>query len=454
MISIDERGCGQGKTTQGIYNRILYNLASDIKTMVVVPSIELQYKYRDRFPQASIINCEVVTNTTSKEISRQMTNEAQIIICTHQAFIRLHHTGLRSYYDLIIDEAIEDVIRRNHITFEGDSTLAMIHWNKRILPTPVSKKVFDVKRFDDDTWYQMLVTEIEEEERNHIINESETYRKIVDPNWDHYMRSVDYHNMINRTNTFHIMHQLKLDILDGWRDIYIASAAFRNTKMYQWLKNNKKEMRVVTKFTPHAGNVHIWTASRPNWRWSKTQADTQPEILDAYHDFVNNNATGKVITVRNNSIQNQYLSNERRVSHNVHGLNDAELISITNISCESAIIPSPLEINFIKQVWSDIHDNKFKRLVKQMYMGHLFYQVIMRCKLRSQDYNNEQINIFVLDQDTSEALAYYFDNVTAHHDNSYTPKKKVAMTSAERVKKHRAKKRNANPDKCDIKPQV
>ena len=46
MITIDQRGCGQGKTTDGIYKRIHANKQNNIKTLVVVPSIRLQEQYK------------------------------------------------------------------------------------------------------------------------------------------------------------------------------------------------------------------------------------------------------------------------------------------------------------------------------------------------------------------------------------------------------------------------
>ena len=50
MITIDQRGCGKGKTTDGIYKRIHANKLNNTKTLVVVPSIKLQEQYKKDLP--------------------------------------------------------------------------------------------------------------------------------------------------------------------------------------------------------------------------------------------------------------------------------------------------------------------------------------------------------------------------------------------------------------------
>ena len=48
-------------------------------------------------------------------------------------------------------------------------------------------------------------------------------------------------------------------------------------------------------------------------------------------------------------------------------------------------------------------------MITHMFSAYLFYQVVMRTKLRSKEYSGEQINIFVLDQDTGVCLLEYFE---------------------------------------------
>lgn len=467
MITIDQRGCGLGKTTglnNSIYTRINLNLSNKHKTLIAVPSKELQYKYLQDWPHAIIVNSDLGSDTTSKQITYHMNNNEKLIICTHAALTRLHETGLRSYYHLIIDEDIGDIIKHNFVDFSGDKELARIHWENRYSPTLDTKAIFDVLGIADESnqWYEMNVLE---SELNSIINESESYREIMDPNYKHYMRYVDYNNMLDRKNTMNFMSVLSTAILRDWMSIHIASAAFEQTKMYYWLKTNNIEVSFINKFIPHKGNINIYSSHDPYFHWSKSKIEQHPELIVSYHDEVNKWSTGEVISLRNNNVKNK-LGMEIRLNHNVHGINSPKLQSITNISCESALIPSPLRYNFMVQYFElDDKDRKTKQIIRHMHMYHLFYQVIMRCKLRDPNYNNEPINIFCPDQDIAVGLQYYFDitdikqfdftskiigsclspaELHAERVRRYRSKDKVEkkpMTNAERVAKHRAKKR-------------
>mgnify|MGYP003340876010 CR=1 FL=1 len=88
MIVIDQRGCGQGKTTDGIYKRIRANKQNNIKSLVVVPSLKLQEQYKKDLdliakvksdvdykkyisetpvPLTEDRQCEYVTNSTAND---------------------------------------------------------------------------------------------------------------------------------------------------------------------------------------------------------------------------------------------------------------------------------------------------------------------------------------------------------------------------------------------------
>ena len=443
MITIDQRGCGEGKTTLGIYKMLTYFKLTNQKALVIVPSKELQAKYKQDFPEAVVINSDVVSNTTTQEINRLMEQGKELVIITHAAFVRLNDTGFHSYYNLIIDEALQDIVRYKYVDFSGDSTLATIHWEKRFEPTKITKEFFDLN--ETNTWHQMNLIDICDES---IINESQTYREIVDPNHIHYMRKSDYDSMMNHTGFIHFLSQLDIKVLDNWKSIHIASAAFEKTSMYHWLKAHNIKTRITTQFKPKQGNIHIYTSHDPKFKWSKTKLDKYETLMDEFHKEVEKYATGKIISLRNNS-RTEKLSNERKLSHNVHGINDDELKSLVNISVESALIPKPIEYDFICQIFNfdKPRSNETRQKIKHMYMYHLFYQVIMRCKLRDQSYNNEQVNIFCPDQDIAVGLSFYFDFVNSVEmnftDNSGIKK---PMTAYERVKKFRNKnKLNASP---------
>ena len=132
-------------------------------------------------------------------------------------------------------------------------------------------------------------------------------------------------------------------------------------------------------------------------------------ILDRYHDLVNKNASGTVISVRNIA-ETRKLKNEFNVKHNVHGLNDPRYQLCADVSLESALLFDSKTEKFIIDHWlTSMSKSEVKKAITHMQSAYLFYQVIMRTKLRNQNYNNELVNIFVLDQDTAVCLMDYFD---------------------------------------------
>jgi len=202
---------------------------------------------------------------------------------------------------------------------------------------------------------------------------------------------------------------LNPDSLKYWKSIHIAAAAFKRTKMYHWMQSNNLVTQTQNSFKKHKGNIKIWASDLNNFRWSNNKRKTLPIILDRYHEFVNKNSNGTIICVRNNQ-EVRKLKNEINVGHNVHGLNDPKYQLCTDVSLESALLFDSRTEKFIIDHWlTSMSKSEVKRAMIHMQSAYLFYQVIMRTKLRNRDYDNEQINIFVLDQDTAVCLMDYFD---------------------------------------------
>jgi len=247
--------------------------------------------------------------------------------------------------------------------------------------------------------------------------------------------------MLKNSGEMHIMSELNHNVLEGWHSLHVACASFENTKMFHWMRSKGMELTVTTPFTPHTGNIHLYCSNDPDFKWSKTKKDQYPDILTDFHAQVNKLATGTIIGLRNNSEKKRKLNNEIKVTHNVHGQNTPEMKAACNVSCESALNPDPMVHNFITSKWLvGMDKHQIKKAMKQMYMGHLFYQVIMRCILRTREYNNERVNIFVLDQQTAVALTEYFV-ITESHEIDFTSSamkgKKKPKTSTERSRERR-----------------
>lgn len=426
MITIDQRGCGQGKTTDGIYKRIHANKQNNIKTLVVVPSIKLQEQYKkDLDYPIQIINSNLY-NTDSNDFNNtiqaclyNMKVGTDIIIITHQAFVKLPMTGHKMSYDLIIDEALDDIIRKTDVSSVNNEVWKPNYdlYNLFQFESNIIEQTIECTKDNDIEWYQLYQFR---EPTQGLLSDSPSFKNITDKNFVHHVTSKGWHILNGQDGgVATVISTLNPEILKNWRSVYIASAAFYNTKMFHWM--NKHKFQYYTpkeyRFVRHMGNIKLHTSHDNKFNWSNNKRQNYPEILEKYHNYVTKNALGEIITIRNNAEKQNMGDIENRVNHNVHGMNDLQ--NYYNISLESALIPDPQIKKFIIDNWlSSQSKHEQLRCITHMFSAYLFYQVIMRTKLRSKNYNNELINIFVLDQDTGVCLLDYFDNISeaAHMD--------------------------------------
>lgn len=459
MITIDQRGCGRGKTTDGIYKRIHANISSQTKTLIVVPGIKLQYQYeKDLDHPIKVINSQIYNEDSSDFTSTvqacifNMKKGTDIIIITHQTFVKLPITGHKMKYDLIIDEAIDDVIRKTDVASVNNEAWCPDYdlYNLFEFDNDTTQQIVELTKDDDQEWHQLHQFR---EPTQGLLSDSPSFRNITDKNYIHHVTSKGWHILNGQDGgTAHVISTLNPEVLRGWRSIYIAAAAFTNTKMFYWMISNDFQYYTPKEyqFEPHEGNIKLFTSDNNKFDWSNNKRKTYPEILKKYHEQVKLHATGNVITIRNNSEKQNMGSTEHRLNHNVHGLNDLQ--EYKNISLETALIPDPQIKKFITDNWL-IKQNKQdqKRAITHMFSAYLFYQVIMRTSLRSKDYNNERINIFVLDQHTGVCLMDYFATLSDIGEMDITsniplkkrgqPVKAITLTPAEKQKRYRERKK-------------
>ena len=449
-ITIDARGCGQGKTTDGIYKRINSNFKNNIKTLVVVPSINLQKQYKNDLQIPScIINSEIYngSNSTVSATINCMKNETKLILITHKTFLMLPRHANSKHYDLIIDEAIEDVIKKTNITNDNNDV-----WNPDYdlqnlfsFENDITEQVIELSFDDDDTWYQLYQ---DRTPSYSLISDSPSFKTITDKNYIHYVTPRGWSVLNNQDGgSVNVISTLNPDILNYYKSVYIAAAAFEHTKMYYWIKANKLPTQTQNVFKKHKGNIKIWASNNSSWTWSNTKRKNSPEILNDYHKFVDKNVSGKVIAIRNNE-EFKSLTDEIRIGHSVHGLNNKQLQNCNDISLESALVMDSTTKKFIIDNWlpATLTKSDVKRAIIHMHSCYLFYQVVMRTKLRNTNYNNERINIFVLDQDTAVCLMDYFEEISDVGEmditKNYTPKKLGRPQISEEEKKLRRAERD------------
>jgi hypothetical protein len=436
MILIDQRGCGQGKTTTGIYQKILDNYKNNTKTLIVVPSINLQHQYKaDLDLPITIINSQIYNEsnetTTVKAAINSMRRGDMVIIVTHQTFVKMPTNGYKSNYSLIIDEAIDEIINKTNIAAASSEV-----WNPDFdlyniyqFENNLIEKEVELTPEDDTKYHQLYQMR---EPSASLLSDSPSFKRITDKNYIHYVTSKGWNILNQQTggNT-NVISVLDIEVIMGWNDVYVAAAAFNRTKMYYWMvANNVKTYTPKNlEFVPHDANIKLFTSDNNKFVWSNTKRKSYPEILQNYHNFVNKNRSGKVLTIRNNAEYQSMGSNEWRVNHNVHGMNNLQ--EYQDISLETALIPDPAIRNFIVDNWL-VLENEYqrKRIITHMFSAYLFYQVIMRTKIRSRDYNNERINVFVLDQETGVCITDYFSQISEIGEMDITSNIKVKPRGA------------------------
>jgi len=447
-IRIDKRECGAGKTVSGIYSEIDYNISINQNTLLVVGSLELQHQYQLKYRDMAIINSTNSTETTVTRLNYMMSQNYELICITHQTFLMLQPSGLRKNYNLIIDEAISGIYKS--IKFNG-SHLIDYHWEQHFDPTDELLSItvgMDKTKLPFNEFHQIHLISRETDTE---ICSLPSYKAVTDRNYDIWTSPGDWVRMMDygKKQSYTMYALLNKEVFMDWNAIHIAAAAFDYTPMYWMLKIHGFEMIDISSFTKHTANIlyHYPTIDGKEINWSKTAQQQSPELLKKYHEYVRNDMNGCIpLTIRNTAQSQKLLTDEIELKHNVHGINSDEYMQKTHISLESALNPDKIMKSFIKDVLlCTVYDENYQNeLVVHFFSAYLFYQMIMRCRIRAKDYNNEVINIYCLDYPSLDALIRYFTSTNTDQvktfaisrDESIIPKK-IPMSSKERVRNYR-----------------
>ena len=469
-VTVDSRACGQGKTYHGIYNKIRHNIKEGKLTMIVAGSIALQEQYKQAFPEMTIINSETSTNSTTSEVLNAMIATKQLICITHQCFTLLPISHHRTQYELIIDEAIQNIVQQTPIVVKDNYVI--INWEKHFELNESDAELVSQIRLEnldsaipvnDTTFIKLTLVGSDE---GSLLNSA--YRQITNSNYDHYITLYDFMIMTQQSDSkrksFGFYSLLNNEVFRAWNSIHIAAAAFDKTPMHALMKKIGYDFIITNKFKPHKVYIKFHFPITPDkWKWTNTKRKDNPELLKQMHEYINKTATGPVLALRNKD-EVLKLDNEFALTHNVHGLNKPEYINSTNVSLESALVPPTMLKAFYKAyLLIGYNTNEANRLVDQFHVGYLFYQALGRCKLRDTNYNNEVINLFVPDQRIMNCIYEYFyhkkeDDEEIEDTAIYILYEiydinlmtKEAQTDAERNKKCRDKKKETKIKKTPM----
>jgi hypothetical protein len=209
---------------------------------VVVPSIRLQEQYKfDLDYPIQIINSHLYNedsidfNTTIQAIIYHMKKGTDIIIITHQAFVKLPKTSHKIKYDLIIDESLDDIIRKTSITTDHNDIWKPDFdlYNLFEFENNIIEQTIELDRDNDEDWYELHQYR---DPTQSLISDSPSFKSITDKNYIHHVTSKGWHILNNQQGgTINVISVLNPDVLKYWRSVYIASANFFNSKMGYWL---------------------------------------------------------------------------------------------------------------------------------------------------------------------------------------------------------------------------
>jgi hypothetical protein len=419
-ITVDSRGCGEGKTTTCIYPFIRSAIELNELTLLIVPSIKLQNEYQKEFQnQITVINGFGAVKATLEALI----NKPTPIVCITQECWLLSQINdvIKSQWNLIIDEAIMPFR-----SLKYDRRGSVFDWSSII-----QLNISELQAMDDTNYYPITINE---PAIDNWTRTSEAIKDLMDPNYTSEMGVKTWDQLQTETGSgrVEIFQQLRIEMVQAWRSIHIAAAAFEHTMMSYWLKHHKLNYTIGIEFIERELPVRFHHILGLDWSKSK-QLDARYNIVQQeYKNYVNQYCRAKGIkslALRNNS-SSMVLDNEQKINHNPHGWN--EFRNYTAISLESALNPTK---EFSR--WLQYRIGMEYDAITLAFSAYLFYQSIMRTCLRNKD-NQTEVDVFVIDEKTLFALMKLM--ITNLKDGiieiptSYV--KPQAMTSNERRMKH------------------
>lgn len=432
-IKIDSRGCGSGKTRRTIIPRIFNNMKLGIKTLVVVPSKELQREYANHF---SFDDFTVINSDTGKILEQYQTAETPVVCLTHQGFLQVPTNYFKkTNTDLIIDEAFDPF---GMITFKTYDSAGRVWVDFReVFAWRNPEFVPDFKpKTDVQEFYELTVVESTPPD----IIDSERWRKIANPNWRLWATwEIGNNLMSGASETSTIGLELSESVIDNWSSVWIAAAAFEKTFMGQWMRRNEIPYEIEYEFETHDVPVN-WHMPTEEFRWSKGCRTANPEIEQVFRDYCERHRTGRLIYNSNNDSTTAFAHGDK-LSHNAHGINAYK--DRVDYAFMSAIQPNAVYKNFLWQRCGFGGKEDWQAFAFA-FSGYTAYQLIMRTALRDPS-NTKPVNIFALD--TAMIIAV-MDLFNPHRSKTFTNipvedsrVKKKPLTPAEKQKLYRLRKK-------------
>jgi hypothetical protein len=449
-ITVDSRRCGAGKTTDantGIYSKIRNHISSGHRVLVVVPSIALQDQYMRDLNKISWFRINHTTHAnTATALYDAMRSGRDAIIITAQTFTQTSHRGYRANYHLIIDEALEGIVTTLSLRYNttGQWRPDLDIENVFCWVKSEHQRLYELDQHEDTELYPFRVYRTPQD---NIITESQSFRQMTNENYTVWMTANTWTALrVGSDQPHKMLLVLNTDILDMWRSVHIAAAAFEHTAMGHWLRSSGVPYHIESAYVPHEQPIRLHS---PNLVWSKSLMMKQPELLPAWQEYVDKTRTGPVLSARNiiHGKDGRHMD-DIPISHNAHGLN--AYTQYWNISLETALVPDPLAKKWMTDNWfAGMNEHDIKRKITNLWATYKFYQLVLRTGYRLADHGNNVLDVFVMDEGVAVGfIAVFFQDAIIRDqiDIGYTKpqrgRKHKYATEEERIQARREQIRN------------
>jgi hypothetical protein len=429
-IQVDSRGCGCGKTRNTIIPRIKQNIRMGIRTLVVVPSIELQKEYSKFFNSQEF----TAVNSQSGQIYNQyQTAHTPVVSMTHEGFLRTPKLQ-KANWDLIIDEAFIPYYTETFKNYDSAGRV-MVDFAELVRWQQHEVHDLDTQHLKHQPFFQLEFTRSTPADTV----DRALWQKLSNENiriWA--TPQVGNNLMQGARETTTLQLEVNSDILKGWSSVWIAAAVFEKTLMAMWMNSNQITYQVQHKFELHQGTT-IWHLPRDQFSWSKNFRNNNPDVETKFRNYCENNRSGRLIYNSNNDSDVVFVFGDK-ITHNAHGINAYR--DRTDYAFLSAIKPHPQFKNFIM----DRCGTESKEL-EFAFAGYMAYQLVMRTALRDKD-NTTPVNLFFLDTEQALGIMDLFDpnsyEVKFIEDIEGNKKKRIPLSPAEKMKRYRLKQKSKN----------
>lgn len=444
-ITVDARAAGLGKTTDsitGIYARVALLVSQNERVLIVTASVDLSEQYQRDLSSRYNIAATLVNHTTTKSIEKGddvnqsvtnqlnqvIVNQANRVVCITASMYKLLKI-VQNDWHLIIDECVKPI------------TASDITWtNDRFTPTlPVDLAQVFIKAEEKGDYTRLLLEkdsldnpvvaaflsgefmakksskESRSTKKTKSTDEGKPKNSIIPTdNYDIWVNSEEYDQFKKEGGRLTFIHTLKQTLIDDWKSVHIAAAAFQHCLTALWLKFHNIPCKIIHNFIKHIRRVRVHTTTEKMSK-NKYVGDKDAKArVEGFIKYTEAITVNRYIALYNSGVPVKGQRGEE-VAHNCHGLN--HLKSLNTVLLLSSINLTPSYRDFLNAITGD---SLTARIATEAY-DH--YQVVMRSSLRDQQ-SSAPVSIVVPCKESAMMLSdTFFSNVTIKEINHDVYKK-------------------------------